>query len=142
MEVKKGRGYVYSLEYHIVWCTKYRKPILTDRLESRLKEVLIEQSGEHKFSIISMETDLDHIHLLISCTPQHYIPDLIKAMKGTTARYLFKEFPKLKTVLWGGHLWNPSYFVCTVSDQTEEQIKHYIKEQQTKKRLRGRPISV
>jgi len=62
-----------------------------------------------------MEANLDHIHLLIDCSPQHYIPDMIKALKGVSARLLLKEFPELKQKLWGGHLWNPSYFVATVS---------------------------
>ena len=56
----------------------------------------------------------------------------MKMFKGNTARALFKEFPLLKKELWGGHLWNPSYFICTVSEQTEEQIKQYIANQKGK----------
>ena len=59
------------------------------------------------------------IHLLVNCSPQHYIPDMIKALKGVSARLLMKEFgEELKRKLWGGHLWNPSYFVATVSENT------------------------
>lgn len=139
MEIKKGRGYVYALQYHIVWCVKYRKKLLYGDLERRLKEMLIEQSNVHGFQIVTMETDGDHVHMLIECSPQHFIPSIMKALKGNTARFLFKEFPSLKNELWGGHLWNPSYFVCTVSDRTEEQIKTYINNQQTKERKVGRP---
>lgn len=141
MEIKKGRGYVYGIQYHLVWCVKYRKNILKDRIEKRLKEILIEQSLAHSFNIIELENDGDHIHMLIECSPQHYIPNIVKALKGNSARFLFKEFPNLKKQLWGGHLWNPSYFICTVSDKTEEQIKKYIQEQQTKPRKRGRPVN-
>jgi len=140
MKIKKGRGYVYGIQYHIVWCTKYRKNIIHGNLEKRLKDILLNQANNHQFEIIEMETDIDHIHMLIECSPQHYIPNLLKALKGNTARFLFKEFPNLKKSLWGGHLWNPSYFICTVSVQTEEQIKKYIQEQQTKDRKRGRPL--
>lgn len=87
---------------------------------------------DNNFMIEEMETDLDHIHLLISCNPQHYIPNIIKALKGVSARLLFKEFPELKSKLWGGHLWNPSYFIATVSENTEEQIREYIKSQKSK----------
>ena len=139
LHIKKGRGYVYGIQYHIVWCVKYRKNLLKGRLESRLKEILISQSNNHGFNIVEMEADIDHIHMLIECSPQHYIPDIMKALKGNSARFLFKEFPEIKKQLWGGHLWNPSYFICTVSDKTEEQIKTYIQEQQTKPRKRGRP---
>jgi REP-associated tyrosine transposase len=89
----------------------------------------------HNISIISMETDEDHIHLLIDCTPQHYIPNIIKALKGNTARFIFKEFPELKKKCWGGHLWNPSYFIATVSENTRKQVEEYI-ESQSKRRFR------
>ena len=78
------------------------------------------------FTIIEINTDLDHVHLLISCKPQHYIPDIIKRLKGTSARWLFQLYPELKVQLYGGHLWNPSYFIATVSDTLEENIKEYI----------------
>lgn len=78
-------------------------------------------------------TAKDHIHLLINCSQQHYIPDIIKVLKGVSARLLMKEFgEELKRKLWGGHLWNPSYFVATVSENTEEQIRKYIQNQKRK----------
>lgn len=140
MEIKRGRGYVYAIQYHIVWCVKYRKNLLFKDIDKRLKEIMLEQSIVHGFNIVEMETDSNHIHMLVECSPQHYIPNIIKAMKGNSARFLFKEFPDMKKSLWGGHLWNPSYFICTVSDRTEEQIKKYIQGQPTKERKRGRPI--
>ena len=73
-----------------------------------------------------METDLDHIHILIECSPQHFIPNILKIFKGISARKLFLKHPEIKNKLWNGHLWNPSYFVATVSENTEEQIKRYI----------------
>ena len=79
-----------------------------------------------------MESDQDHIHLLVDCTPQHSISTMIKALKGVSARLLFKEYPELKRKLWGGHLWNPSYFVATVSEQTEAQIRQYIQKQKVR----------
>ena len=132
MEIIKGRGYVYSLQYHLVWCVKYRHKILIGSVENRLKEMLYQIALDNEFEILQMESDFDHIHLLISCKPQHYIPNIVKALKGNSARFLFKEFPELKSKLWNGHLWNPSYFVSTVGDINEEQIKEYIKSQKVK----------
>lgn len=131
-KVTYGRGYVYSIKYHIVWCTKYRHKVLADKIDEKLKEIIMGIADDNNFIIEEMETDLDHIHLLISCSPQHYIPNIIKALKGVSARLLFKEFPELKNKLWGGHLWNPSYFVATVSENTEEQIREYINSQKQK----------
>ncbi len=129
MEITKGRGYVYSLRYHIVFCTKYRKKIITGAFEKWLKEMLQTIAEANGFKIIIMEVMPDHVHLLVDCTPQNYIPDIIKALKGNSARFAFKTFPSLKKKLWGGHLWNPSYFVCSISDVTEQVIIDYINSQ-------------
>jgi len=129
-EIKTGRGYVYSIQYHIVWCVKYRYKILTSKIEKSLIKILNKIADDNEFSITEINTDLDHIHLLIDCKPQHYIPNIIKALKGVSARLLMLEYKdELKKKLWGGHLWNPSYFISTVSENIEEQIRNYIKSQ-------------
>jgi len=132
MKIEKGRGYVYALQYHIVWCVKYRHQILINSIDIKLQEILRAIAIDNGFEIVEMETDKDHVHLLVSCKPQHYIPSIIKALKGNSARAMFKEFPELKKQLWGGHLWNPSYFITTIGDTNEEQIKHYIQSQKVK----------
>ena len=133
MKVTHGRGYVYSIQYHIVWYVKYRHPILTNEVEKRLFEILYKITEDNKFQILECNGNKDHIHLLINCSPQHYIPDMIKALKGVSARLLMKEYGNdLKKKLWGGHLWNPSYFVATVSENTEEQVRIYIQNQKIK----------
>ena len=128
-EVKTGRGYVYSIQYHIVWCVKYRRKVLVGDVEKTLKQLLLKIANDNGFTISEMETDKDHIHLLVDCKPQHHITSIIKALKGVSARLLFKLHPNIKQSLWDGHLWNPSYFVATVSENTEEQIRNYIKNQ-------------
>ena len=133
MEITHGRGYVYSIQYHIVWCVKYRHKVITEQIENRLIEILSKIADDNGFQILECNTDKDNIHLLVNCSPQHYIPDMIKALKGVSARLLMKEFgEELKKKLWGGHLWNPSYFVATVSENTEEQIRKYIQNQKRK----------
>ncbi|EFE86379.1 transposase-like protein [Fusobacterium periodonticum ATCC 33693] len=105
-----------------MWCVKYRRKVLIDDIEKTLKELLIEISNENNIKIIEMETDLDHIHILIECSPQHFIPNILKIFKGISARKLFFKTSRDKKIsYWNGHLWNPSYFVATVSENTEEQ---------------------
>ena len=127
-----GRGYVYSLQYHIVWCTKYRQPVLTGEVECAVREELLSLAERYKFTVTAMEIMPDHVHLLIDCSPQFNIPDMLRVMKGVTARRLFLRTPEIKTRLWGGHLWNPSYCVVTVSDRTERQVRSYIESQKTR----------
>ena len=120
-----GRGYVYSLQYHIVWCTKYRKQILRNGVDTELKEMLQQLAAEYQFRIMAMEVMPDHVHLLLDCRPQFRISDMVKILKGNTARWLFIKRPELKASLWGGHLWNPSYCAVTVSDRSREQVTRY-----------------
>ena len=130
MNIHYGRGCVYSLEYHIVWCVKYRYKVIDEEIKSSLETILRKIAQDNKFEILEYNTDLDHVHLLISLSPQHNIPNLMKAMKGVSARMLMKQYGNtLKKKLWGGHLWNPSYYIATVSDKTEQQISRYIQEQ-------------
>lgn len=135
MEIKKGRGYVYSIQYHIVWCVKYRRKVLTLEIKKSLITILDKIANDNNFTILECNGDLDHIHLLIDCSPQHYIPNIIKALKGVSARLLMKKYGnELKDKLWGGHLWNPSYYIATVSENTEAQVKKYIQSQKNKVR--------
>lgn len=127
-----GRGYVYSLQYHLVWCTKYRKKVLVNDIRKDLIKMFNNLAKEYKFTIIALEVMPDHIHLLIDCTPQFYISDMVKILKGNTARKLFMKYPNLKNQLNKGHLWNPSYCAVTVSDRSINQVTEYINSQKVK----------
>lgn len=129
METNHGRGYVYYLKYHIVFCVKYRHQVLKNQIEQDLSHLFLEIAEANGFQIETMEIMPDHVHMLVSCTPQNYIPDLLKAIKGNSARCLFKKHPELKKRLWGGHLWNPSYFVSSVGRAAEDAVRKYIESQ-------------
>ena len=133
MQVHHGRGYIYSLQYHVVWCVKYRRKVITEQIEKSLFEILTKIAKDNNFSILEYNTDKDHVHLLIDSSPQNYIPSMLKALKGVSARLLMKQYGnELRKQLWGGHLWNPSYFIATVSENTEQQVRDYIKKQKEK----------
>ena len=107
---------------------KYK--ILTEQILSALKTILLTVCDEIEAKIIEFNGELDHIHILISCKPTHYIPDVVQKLKGVSSRVLMLQFSnELQRKLWGGHIWNPSYFIATVSENTESQIKEYIKNQ-------------
>lgn len=133
MEVHHGRGYVYSIQYHIVWCVKYRRKIITPSVEQTLYRSLQKIAKDNQCSLVEFNTGLDHVHLLVDCHPQTYIPNLMKAFKGTSARVLMKTYgDALRSQLWAGHVWNPSYYIATVSENTEQQIRQYIQSQKEK----------
>jgi putative transposase len=129
MELQRNRNSVYQIGYHLVWCTKYRKPLLVGEIANFVKTLLYKIADDNGFVIQEMEIMPDHAHLFITATPAHMIVDIVKALKGVSARFLFKEHPEIKDQLWGGHLWNASYYVGTVGHISEDTVKKYIESQ-------------
>jgi putative transposase len=127
MEYKSNNNVVYSCKYHVVWCPKYRRKVLTQDVDVRLKELIHQICSEHQSEILELEIMPDHVHLLVEVDPQYGIHRLIKQVKGTTSRILRQEFPRLKQRL--PTLWTNSYFVATVGGAPLEIIKQYIENQ-------------
>lgn len=127
MEYEKSDTWVYSCKYHIIWCPKYRRKVLVNGIDKRLKDLIIQWQDELQYKIIEIEVMPEHIHLLIHTTPDIAIPSLIKTLKGRTARILRKEFPHLKTQI--PNLWTKSKFVATVGSVSLDVIKKYIENQ-------------
>ena len=124
---KSNKNVVYSCKYHVIWCPKYRRPVLQDGVAHRLKAIIEEVSKERSSEIIELEIMPDHVHLLIECDPQYGIHKLIKQMKGRSSRFLREEFPGLKKRI--PTLWTNSYFVSTVGGAPLAVIKQYIENQ-------------
>ena len=122
-------GLVYKNQFHVIFCPKYRRPVLVDGVDVRLKEILLETASEMDVRIISMEVMPDHVHLFISFDPRIMLHKVIKAFKGRSSSVLREEFPWLTSRL--PCLWTRSYFSCTVGHIGEASIKRYIEEQKT-----------
>lgn len=129
---KSNNNIVFSCKYHIVWCPKYRRKVLVGAVEKRLKEIIIELAIELNVEIIEMETDKDHIHILVDLDPQFGVMKFIRLAKGRSSKLLRNEFPHLKTKL--PTLWTNSSFVSTVGGTTLEIVKQYIENQQISER--------
>lgn len=132
LEHRRGAHSVHAIAYHLVWCVKYRKTLLTRQIGDRVKEIVTEQANALGCEILEIETDTDHVHVLLRVKPTHQVSKLVHRFKGVSARRIFQEFPHLKWRLWGGHLWSPSYFVATVGGAPLSTIKQYVKSQRTK----------
>lgn len=127
MEYKSNNNVVYSCKYHVVWCPKYRRKVLLNGIDDRLKELIEEICTESDIQIIEMEIMPDHVHLLIEVDPQYGIHRAVKKIKGRTSRILRQEFPILVRRL--PTLWTNSYFVSTVGGAPLAVIKQYIENQ-------------
>ena len=125
---KSNNNIVYCCKYHVVWCTKYRRKVLTEKVEAKLKELLNEIAEKINVEIVEMEVgDENHVHLLLSLDPQFGVHRTVKRFKGATSRYLRLEFPYLKQRL--PTLWTNSYFVSTSAGAPLAKIKEYIQNQ-------------
>lgn len=129
MNYKSNNNVYYSCKYHIVWCPKYRRKVLVDAVETRLKEMIQESAAEVNVEIIEMEIMPDHVHLLLEVDPQFGIHRAVKHIKGVTSRILRNEFRSLRSRL--PSLWTNSYFVSTVGGAPLSAIKQYIENQKT-----------
>ena len=125
--MKHGRGYVYDLYYHIVWCVKYRHKILLNDIKDDLIDIIKNICVNNNYELVEINTDLDHVHLIIGLSPQDSIPVVMKTLKGVSARLLnSKHKNELSKVLYGGHIWSSSYYIATTSDNIMDNIKEYI----------------
>ncbi|MBV7335791.1 IS200/IS605 family transposase [Chloroflexi bacterium TSY] len=127
---KSNKNIVYSCQYHVVWCPKYRRKVLVDGVDERLKEIILQLSDQLAFDVEEMEVMPDHVHVVIDCDPQFGIYKIVKRIKGTSSRLLRQEFPHLKSRL--PTLWTNSACILTTGGATIEIIKKYIRDQKSK----------
>ena len=125
-----ARTCVYKLNYHLVWCTKYRRKVLTPEVADRLKTILQSVAEEKGFNIVSVNVgERDHVHCFVAAPPTVSVTDVARWLKGISGRHLLMEFPEIRQLLWKGHLWNGSYFVESIGSTSEENILKYIERQ-------------
>ena len=127
MGYKSDNNVVYSCKYHVVWCPKYRRKVLIDGVDVRLKELINEICCEFHIDIIEMEVMPDYVHLLIEVDPQFGIHKAVKQIKGRTSHVLRQEYVRLRSRI--PTLWTNSYFVSTTGDMSLSAIKQYIENQ-------------
>lgn len=123
-------GLVYKNQFHVIFCPKYRRKVLVNGIDERLKEILLEEAAKLQAEILSLEVMPDHVHLFLTCDPRLLLHRIIKQLKGASARRLRMEFPELKSRL--PCLWTRSYFCCTVGHISEATIRRYIEMQKDK----------
>ncbi len=130
MDVKRTKGSVYNLNYHLVWCPKYRRRVLTGQVADRSKELLNEIADQYGFEILAFKVMPDHIHLFVSAPPKYSPANLAKLFKDVTSRCLHQELSEpIRNHIWKpGILWSPPYYVGTAGNVSGEVIRRYIEE--------------
>lgn len=126
-QLKHNATSVANINYHIIWCPKYKRNVLVGEVEKRLKELLPKLAEESGCAIDSMEVMPDHIHIFLKGSPIIPIHLIVKNLKGKSSRILRSEFPHLKKRL--PCLWTRSYYCETIGCINEETIEKYIENQ-------------
>ena len=123
----------YLVQYHLVWCPKFRFNVLKGNVEEALKRILAEICTKYEYEILELEVMPDHVHVFVSAKPTIAPTDIVRTLKSVTAIQLFKEFPALKKFYSRcGSLWSKGYFVSTIGKVSAESIQRYIQEQKSK----------
>lgn len=129
---KRGGHSKYSLKVHIIFVTKYRKKLFkSSKRADDLKQFLYDATKKYGYTIIQMETDKDHIHILLEYNPKVSVSDIVKQLKQYStyqmwkhhAEYLFKQYWKHQI------LWSDGYFACSIGQVSQEIIEKYIQNQ-------------
>ena len=128
--MRKSSHVQYDIEYHIVWTTKYRYKVLTNKVALRTRELIRQSCNSMNVTIIRGCIGKEHVHILVSCPPSISVSKLVQQLKGKTSRVLLSEYKDLKKRYWGQHLWATGYFCRSVGTVTQEIIKAYIENQQ------------
>jgi putative transposase len=126
----QNAGATSSLKYHLVWCPKYRRPVLVDAVAGRLRELIAEKADELGMTIHALEVRPDHLHLFVEADPTRCVAEIVNRLKGSTSRLLRQEFPALRSRL--PTLWSRSYFAGSIGHVSAATIERYIAEQKGK----------
>ncbi len=139
---RTGPHTVFDLKYHLVWTTKYRKPILRGRIAYRLRDLVREICDENSVQIIRGHVSQEHVHMFISMPPQISVSKIAQLIKGKTSRKLLQDFPELNKRFWGRHFWSRGYFCATSGAITDETVMDYIKNQDEDFEKRGDDFTI
>jgi putative transposase len=134
---RKTAHATYDIKVHVVWITKYRKPVLAGKIAERTRELIRGVCKNNETEILAGHISKDHVHLLVSMPPHLSVSKLVQYMKGYSSRKLLMENKDLNKQFWGQHLWARGYFAASSGNVTDEVIIEYIKHQDVEERQKA-----
>ena len=124
--IRKGSHSVHQLHVHLVWSTKYRYSVLQGDIQRRCRDLIRQTCDTLDVQILKGVVSKGHIHLHLSYPPKQSISEIIKRLKGRSAKILLLEYTELKKRYWGGHLWGIGYGAWSTGNITDEMIQEYL----------------
>lgn len=127
MEYKSSSHNKHLLNYHVVWCTKFRYKVLNNNIQLHLKQLITRICVKYEYEILEIEIMEEHTHLFLSLKPKIPVSEAVRTIKSITTKNIFSSFPALKKFYSRcGSLWSPGYFVTSVGNASNETIRSYI----------------
>ncbi len=130
-EIRHGRHCVFKMHVHLVFVAKYRRKVFDGDAIDRMRRMFGKVCEDMEASLIEMDGEDNHVHLLVEYPPKLAVSVLVNSLKGVSSRLLRKERPDLKKRYWKNVLWSPSYFASSCGGAPISIIKQYIEQQQT-----------
>jgi len=124
--IRKGSHSIHQLHVHLVWSTKYRYEVLRGDIQIRCRDLIRQTCDTLDIQILKGVVSKDHVHLHLSYPPKLSISDILKRLKGRSAKILLLEYSELKKRYWGGHLWGIGYGAWSTGNITDEMIQEYL----------------
>ena len=121
---RRNAGATFSLKFHLVWCPKYRRPVLVPPFDERLKEIIHEVAAEAEMTIHALEVMPDHVHVFVEADPTLAVAEIVNRFKGRSSRLMRQEFPALRSRL--PTLWSRSYYAGSVGHVSAKTVEAYI----------------
>jgi REP element-mobilizing transposase RayT len=113
---------VSVLMYHIVCPAKYRRTVITEKVDETLKEVCKGIQERYEIQFLEIGTEKDHVHFLVQSVPTYSPERIVRTIKSLTARKIFEACPEVKKELWGGEFWTKGYYIGTVGEHGDEEV--------------------
>lgn len=130
-DIRKGRHCVFQLHAHLVFVTKYRKPVFTKEILESMQQIFLKICSSFNVELVEFNGEQDHVHLLVNYPPNVSLSKLVNSLKGVSSRLLRLQYPELEKVYWKNVLWSPSYFAASCGGAPIAILKQYIEQQKT-----------
>jgi len=130
-EIRHGRHCVFKMHVHLVFVTKYRKRVFDKDAIERLRVMFSSVCTDFDATLIEMNGEDNHVHLLVEYPPKIAIAALVNSLKGVSSRLLRKQRPDIEKRYWKNMLWSPSYFAASCGGAPISIIQQYVEQQQT-----------
>jgi putative transposase len=130
-ELRRGRHCVFMMHVHLVFVTKYRRPVFTKQILNTLRDIFTRVCVDFESQLVEFDGEHDFVHLLVNYPPKVSVSSLVNSLKGVSSRLIRQKIhPRIGRTLWGGALWSPSYFAGSCGGAPIAVIRQYIEHQQ------------